>query len=156
MRRFDFGLGALLGMGARPAQWLGPLLSLGIVPWLRVPHLRMEIDVAYALPMSDASRSNMIPLFGSLCYVPSALRLCTGVVTTFFLSEPGNDAMHTTLAASMRLGAEFEIAGPASIRIDGFALVPLGERSFGSELSTRDAQDALMAGTSVTGVWSFE
>ncbi|MBK9265486.1 MAG: hypothetical protein IPM54_37580 [Polyangiaceae bacterium] len=156
VHRFHLGVGALLGMGAAPTQWLGPLFSLGFVPSSRVPHLRIEIDAALAMPTSNAFRSDMIPLFGSICHAPSALRLCGGLATMFFVGESGHGTMPTTLAASMRVGTEFRIAGPASLRVDAFALVPLGERAFDHRLGMLAGLHALTAGASLMGVWSFE
>ncbi|HRI71350.1 MAG TPA: hypothetical protein PK156_44260 [Polyangium sp.] len=68
----------------------------------------------------------------------------------------GNSFYHRTLAASWRIGAEFEIAGPFSIRMDGFALLSLAGRTFGGQWAALGAHQALMAGASVMGMWCFE
>ena len=156
VRRAYFGAGVFLGVGLTHVPRFGPKVSLGFVPIASAPRVRVEIDGAwapYASTTSNTLRGTMVPLFGSLCVAPAALRLCGGPVTTFFLSE--HDAMHITLAASLRLGAEFEIAGPFSIRIDAFVLLPFWKRTFGHELGARDAEHSLAAGSSATGVWSF-
>jgi hypothetical protein len=164
MRRAFLGAGVFLGMGVRLAQAFGPQISLGFVPLARVPHLHIEIEGAWApnaLSKSSVLPRDMIPLFSSLCYAPSALRLCSGLVTTFFLAEgphstPENDALHMTLAASLRLGMEFEVAGPFSIRLDGFTLMRFWGRSYGSELAAVDHLNPFAAGMAAMGVWSFE
>lgn len=164
MRRTFVAGGIFIGMGNGPVPFVGPLVSLGFAPSARVPELRLEIDGAwapYASLQSSELRGDMIPLFGSLCYAPSALRLCSGLVTTFFLVDrsrvaPENDTAHLTVAASLRLGAEFEIAEPFSIRLDAFALVPLWGQMFGNEMRTLDDENSFAAGGVVMGVWSFE
>ncbi|MBK9260321.1 MAG: hypothetical protein IPM54_10840 [Polyangiaceae bacterium] len=72
------------------------------------------------------------------------------MVTTFLPSEHDDgDTMLAMLAASMRLGAEIRIAGPPSLRVDVFALMPLGVAALG-------AQHSFAAGASAMAVWSFE
>ena len=97
VRRAYFGAGVFLGMGLTSVQRFGPKVSLGFVPIASAPRVRVEIDGAwapYASTTSNTLRGTMVPLFGSLCIAPAALRLCGGPVTTFFLSE--HDAMHIT------------------------------------------------------------
>jgi len=56
----------------------------------------------------------------------------------------------------VRIASEFEIAGPLSIRIEGFALVHFGGQTFGPELAAMAALNPFTAGASAMGVWSFE
>jgi hypothetical protein len=102
-----------------------------------------------------------VPAFVSLCHTHHGLRLCGGLATTFLLAEPLHDApptdtLHLTLAASLRMGTEFEIAGPFSIRADVFMLVRFTERTFGPALAKLDTLTAFGAGAVAMAVWSFE
>jgi hypothetical protein len=60
--------------------------------------------------------------------------------------------MSISAAASLRVGAEFEMSDPFSIRLDGFVLWPLGRRGVRPEWATDD----LTAGAALMGVWAFD
>jgi hypothetical protein len=69
---------------------------------------------------------------------------------------PGNDDIRITLAAHLRMGTEFELAGPVSIRLDAYALLRFWERSFGGDLAALDELSPFGAGGVAMGVRSFE
>jgi hypothetical protein len=54
------------------------------------------------------------------------------------------------LSASLRIGTQFTIAGPFSIRADCFALLPLNQRM------ALDMPNPFTAGAVAMGVWSLD
>jgi hypothetical protein len=158
------GMGIFRGTVGDPMQGVGPYGSLTVVPSVRVPDLRIEVEgawVPYTSGKSNAPRGEMIPLFLSVCHVPSALRLCGGLVTTFFRASRtdgarANDETGVATAASMRIGADLAIAGPFSMRVDTFVLMGFWGRTFGHEPTAIDARNLFAAGMVAMGVWSFE
>jgi len=166
-RRAFFGAGVFLGTGFTSDTFVGPQFSLGFVPSLSAPRIHVEIDGAWTqqtIPQSNTSGSldiQVVPLFGSICYSRSVFRMCSGLVATFFQAKsadllPGSDESRTTLAGHLRMGAEFGIAGPFSIRVDAFAILRFWQRSYGSELAALDARSPFGAGAAAMGVWSWE
>jgi len=166
-RRAFFGAGVFIGTGFTQETFVGPQFSLGFVPSRSAPRIHIEIDGAWTLqtiPQSNTSGSldiQVVPLFGSICYSRSVFRMCSGLTTTFFQAKsadlvPGTDESRSTLAGHLRMGAEFGIAGPFSIRVDAFAMLRFWQRSYGSELATLDVRSPFGAGAAVVGVWSWE
>jgi hypothetical protein len=159
----SIGVGIFFGMGT-PGNTIGPQVAFGFRPAVHTPHLQLELHGAFTQTLPNASeafRLKMVPLGGLICYAPTALRLCSGLTTTFSSAEhpnidSGNDALRISLAANMRVGAEFEIVGPFSIRLDAFALFPLWDRTFGHALPSLEHLTPLTAGASAMGVWSFK
>jgi hypothetical protein len=83
------------------------------------------------------------------------------LATTFLLTEPlpnapQTDALHLALAANLRLGAEFVIAGPVSIRADVMMLVRFTERTFGPAWAKPGALNGFGAGAVAMAVWPLE
>ncbi|HRI70916.1 MAG TPA: hypothetical protein PK156_42070 [Polyangium sp.] len=158
--RFFVGAGVFYGMGLQSGQFPGPQLSLGFVPVQQWPRMRIEFDGAWApnaASTSTAFRGNMIPFFGSICYAPAGFRLCSGIVSTLFIGKKldqvsASDDMGLSLAASFRMGAEFEMSDRFSVRLDGFVLLPLGIRGVGPH----GAGDELAAGTALMGIGTFD
>jgi hypothetical protein len=146
MPRFSLGAGVFLGMTSKANAFVGPSISLGFVPWSRWPGLQMEFDGAWA----PRQTLQMVPVFVSLCQAQHGLRLCGGLTTTFYSTENKNAARDFTLSASLRIGAEFGIAGPFSIRTDVFALLPLTQQA------PFDSPNPFAAGAIAMAVWSFE
>lgn len=166
-RRAFFGAGLFLGAGFTDETVVGPHFFLGFVPSRYAPSIHLEVAGAWTLqtiPKSSGPGSldvHVVPIFGSLCYSRSVLRLCSGLTTTFFQAKsadllPGTDESRTTLAGHVRMGAEFGIAGPFAIRVDAFAMLRFWQRSYGNELATLDARRPFGAGAAVMGVWGFE
>lgn len=166
-RRAFFGAGLFLETGFTPDTAIGPQFSLGFVPSRYAPGIHVEVAGAWTpqtIPKSNTSGSldvHTVPLFASICYSRSVLRLCSGLTTTVFQAKsadllPGTDESRTTLAGHVRMGAEFGIAGPFSIRIDVFAMLRFWQRSYGNELARLDARSPFGAGAAVMGVWGFE
>jgi len=166
-RRAFFGAGVFLGTGFTSDTFVGPQFSLGFVPSTHAPSIHVEMNGAWTLqtiPKSNRQGSfdvHIVPLFGSICYSRFVFRMCSGLVTTFFQAKspelvPGADELRTTLAGHLRMGAEFGIAGPFSIRVDAFAMLRFGQRSYGSELAAFDMRSPFGAGAAVVGVWSWE
>jgi hypothetical protein len=155
--RVSFGAGVFLGMTTKPEARPGPYVALSVVPFSRVPDFRLEFDGAWV----PRPALQTVPAFVSLCHAHHGLRLCGGLATTFLSIEPLHDApqtdtLHMTLAGSLRIGTEFVIAGPVSIRADVFTLVRFTERTFGPVLAKLDTLSAFGAGAVAMAVWSLE
>jgi len=146
MPRVSFGAGVFVGMTNRPQAHPGPYVSLSVVPFSGVPDFRFEFDGAWA----PRQALQTVPMFVSLCHAHHGLRLCGGLATMFLSAENMKDARDFTLSASLRMGTEFRIAGPFSIRSDIFALLPLTQQI------TLDSPNPFAAGAVAIGVWSFE
>ncbi len=166
-RRAFIGAGVFLGTGIMPDAVLGPHFSLGFVPSPHSPRIQIELDGAWAMQsvrLSNAAgsmRVHVIPIFGSLCYSRYVLRICSGLAPTFYQAKrqdlgPGQDELRMTLAGHLRLGTEFEIAAPFSIRLDAFAQVRFWERTYGEELTRLDTLNSVAFGAAAMGVWSWE
>ena len=166
-RRAFVGAGVFLGMGILPDAALGPHISLGFVPSPHSPRIQVELAGAWTmqnLRLTNAAGSmpvHAIPIFGSLCYSRYILRICSGLTTSFYQAKrrdlgPGQDELRMTLAGNLRMGTEFEIAAPFSIRLDASMQLRFWERTFGNELTRLDAQNPFGAGGVAMGVWSFE
>lgn len=166
-RRAFIGAGVFFGTGITSDVSIGPHVSLGFVPSRHLPRIQIEIDGAWTsqtLRQSNAPeplRVQAVPLLGSLCYSRYIFRICSGMTTTFFQAErtdlaPGNDSIRMRLAGHLRIGTEFAIAGPFSLRFDAYAQLRFGERTFGRELATLDKLSPFGAGAVAMGVWSFE
>ncbi len=167
VRRAFFGAGVFLGSGLTPVGMLGPHFAFGFVLSAKMPRVQLEIDGAYArqvIPMSNGAEVlhvHTTPIFSAFCYARYVLRICSGLTTTFFQAQPrtnlpGSDAFRVTLAGHLRVGTEFDIAGPLSMRVDGYMQVRFGQRTYGQELAALDAPNHFNAGASAMGVWSFE
>jgi hypothetical protein len=133
-------------MTNRPEAHPGPYVALSVVPFSGVPDFRLEFDGAWA----PRPALQTVPVFVSLCHAHHGLRLCGGLATTFLSAENMKDDRDFALSASLRMGTEFRIAGPFSIRADVFALLPLTQRI------TLDSPNPFAAGAVAIGVWSFE
>lgn len=166
-RRAFFGAGLFLGAGFTHETIVGPNFLLGFVPSRHAPRIHVEFAGAWTLqtiPKLNAPGSldvHVAPIFGSICYSRSVLRMCSGLTTTFFQAKnpdllPGADESRTTLAGHVRMGAEFGIAGPFAIRLDTFAMLRFWQRSYGNELAAFDTRSSFGAGAAVMGVWGFE
>jgi hypothetical protein len=152
--RVFLGAGVFLGMTTTAEPSVGPYLSLGFRPFARWSDVRIEFDGGWASSNTQAGlRVDRVPLSASLCHAGRGLRLCGGLVTTFAEYsnvDPANAELHVTLASSLRMGTEFNIVGPLSIRLDAFILLPLNQRP------AFNATNSFAAGAVVMGVWSFE
>ncbi len=166
-RRAFIGAGVFLGTGIMPDAVLGPHFSLGFVPSPHSPRIQVELDGAWTmqnLRLTNAPGSmpvHVIPIFGSLCYSRYVLRICSGLATTFYQAKrqdlgPGQDELRMALAGFLRMGTEFEIAAPFSIRLDAFAQVRFWQRTFGEELARLDTLNPVAFGAAAMGVWSWE
>jgi hypothetical protein len=160
-RRAFFGAGMFIGTGFTQDTFVGPQFSLGFVPSRYAPSIHVEMNGAWTQQTIFKLNVDIVPLFGSICYSRSVFRMCSGLTTTFFQAKsaelvPGTDESRTTLGGHLRMGAEFSIAGPFSIRVDAFAMLRFWQRSYGSELATLDTRGPFGAGAAVMGVWSWE
>jgi hypothetical protein len=160
-RRAFFGAGLFIGTGFTWNTFVGPQFSLGFVPSPHAPSIHVEMNGAWTQQTISKLNVDIVPLFGSICYSRSVFRVCSGLTTTFFQAKnaelvPGADELRTTLAGHVRMGAEFGIAGPFSIRVDAFAMLRFWQRSYGNELATLDARGPFGAGATAMGVWGFE
>jgi len=156
MRRMFVGVGFFVGRTLASEWVVGPQGSFGFVPMSRVPRFQVEVEGAWTqrtfVQAPSPIQGHAIPLFGSLCYAPSVLRLCSGIATTFFEAQRADagqrqDNRGISFGATLRLGTEFVIANPVSIRLDAFAVLPVWQRSF-------DALEAFAIGIAAMGVWS--
>jgi len=165
MRRMFVGVGFFLGRSLASEWVVAPQASFGFVPLSRVPRLQVEIEGAWAqqtFTKSDAPsaiRGHAIPLFGSLCYAPSVLRLCSGIATTLFEANRAhaaqrNDDLGIALGATLRLGTEFVLAHPVSIRLDAYTVLHVWPRSFGGAFDALEALKPFAIGIAALGVWS--
>jgi hypothetical protein len=166
-RRAFFGAGLFIGTGFTLNTFVGPQFSLGFVPSRSTPSILLEFAGAWTWQtIPNLNGPGMVdlhiaPLFGSICYSRSILRLCSGLTTTFFQAKsadliPGTDESRTTLAGQVRMGAEFGITGPFSIRIDAFAMLRFWQRTYGNELALLDRRSPFGAGAAAMGVWGFD
>lgn len=150
-----------LGTGFTLNTFVGPHFSLGVVLSPHAPSIHVEMNGAWTQQTISKVNVDVVPLFGSICYSRSVFRMCSGLTATFFQAKspalvPGADELRTTLAGHVRVGAEFSIAGPFSIRLDVFGMLRFWQRSYGSELATLDARGPFAAGATAVGVWSWE
>ena len=159
--------GVFLGTGITPGGTVGPFIAARFVLSPHMRRVQFEMAATWAsqtLPQSNAYDSlhiDMVPLVGSLCYSRYGLRICSGLVTTFYSAErpnlvPGNDQFRMTLGANVQIGTEFNIAGPLSIRVDVFGRLQFWQPTYGNEWASLDAQNAFASGVIAMGVWSFE
>jgi len=159
------GVGFFLGRSLASEWVVAPQASFGFVPLSRVPRLQVEIEGVWAqqtFTKSDAPsaiRGHAIPLFGSLCYAPSVLRLCSGIATTLFEANRAhaaqrNDDLGIALGATLRLGTEFVLAHPVSIRLDAYTLLHFWQRSFDGAFDALEALKPFAIGIAALGVWS--
>jgi hypothetical protein len=150
-RRAFIGAGVFLGMTTTSEASVGPAVSLGFVPVSRWPGFQIEFDGAYASRnVRQGFHVDTVPVFVSLCHEQVGVRLCGGMTSTLFFTEDPTNARDFMFSASLRIGTQFELAGPFSIRADAFALLPLTQRT------TLDSPNPFAAGTTVMGVWSFD
>jgi hypothetical protein len=150
-RRAYIGAGVFLGMTTTSDASVGPAVSLGFVPVSRWPGFQIEFDGAYASRnVRQGFRVDTVPVFVSLCHVQVGVRLCSGVTSTLFFTEDPKNARDFMFSVSLRIGTQFELAGPFSIRADAFALLPLTQRT------ALDSPNPFAAGATVMGVWSFD
>jgi hypothetical protein len=141
-------------MTTMPKASVGPAISLGFIPLSRWPALQIEFDGAWSSRnVRQGFRVETVPLFASLCHLHHGLRLCGGLATTFLSA---NDALQVAAAATLRIGTEFNLAGPFSIRADMFMLLRFAQRTFGKPLETLDAPYTFAAGATAMAVWSFQ
>jgi hypothetical protein len=166
-RRAFLGAGVFLGTGFTSELAVGPLISLGFVPSSHSPRFHIEIDGAWLPQIHPKSNAfagfqvHAFPLFGSVCYSRDVLRICSGMVMTFFNAERAdllarNDSMRVTLAGTLRLGTEFTVSGPFSIRADAYALLRFWQRTNGPALAALDELSPFGQGAVIMGVWSFD
>lgn len=160
------GVGAFYATALLPEPTLGPRISLGFAPWIHSPNTRLEFDAAWTTQSMGFSLSNesvrlyAVPLIGSVCYAPQVVRLCSGLSTSIFYSTQNhtrgnNDPLRIALLASLRVGTEWAIHGPFSIRADVFALVRLDERVSGVPMNVLAALDPFIAGATLMGTWAL-
>jgi hypothetical protein len=162
-RRAYFGAGVLFGTGITPQGAIGPTFALGFVPSRHSARLHVEFAGAWtSQDWRDANAAmNVIPMFGSVCYSRYAFHLCSGMTTTFFSTKQATNntssaEFRVTLAGHLRLGAEFDVAGPLSIRVDAFAQMRFAGQTFGPVSSSLDTQSPVDLGAMAMGVWSME
>jgi hypothetical protein len=151
VHRASIGLGVFLGMTTKPEASIGPAFSLGFVPFSRWSGFQIQFDSAYTSRNTQQGFGiDTVPLFVSACHLHHGLRLCGGMVSTLYFTEDPKAARDFIFSASMRIGTEFDIAGPFSIRMDVFALLPFTQRM------ALDKPNPFAAGATVMGVWSFD
>ena len=162
-RRAYFGAGVLFGTGITPQGAIGPCFALGFVPSRHSPWLQVEFAGAWtSQERPDANAAmNVIPMFGSVCYSRYAFHLCSGMTTTFFSTKQATNntssaEFRVALAGHLRLGTEFDVAGPLSIRVDAFAQMRFAGQTFGLVSSSLDTQSPVDLGAMAMGVWSME
>ena len=162
-RRAYFGAGVLFGTGITPQGAIGPYFALGFVPSRHSPRLQVEFAGAWtSQERPDANAAmNVIPMFGSVCYSRYAFHLCSGMTTTFFSTKQATNntssaEFRVALAGHLRLGTEFDVAGPLSIRVDAFAQMRFAGQTFGPASSSLDTQSPVDLGAMAMGVWSLE
>jgi len=158
------GIGALVSSGIHSELGFGPYLLLGFVPWRGLSHVHVEFEGTWtsqsspSFTTSESMRLHSIPLVGSLCLVRGIVRFCGGLATTIFFSNESaaNDELHLVLGGNFRVGTEFHIHGPFSIRADVFGSVAFAQRRFGKATMALDEPTPFAAGLAVTAAWSFD
>jgi hypothetical protein len=140
---------AFVGSGIYSALNVGPYLLLGFVPSRHLPHLHVEFEGAWTSQTWESTRTQAIPLVGSLCWVHGNVRFCSGLATTILLSNrsSNNDDLHVTLGANFRIGTELFVRGPFSLRADVF-----GRLAF----AYSNAPTPFAAGMAVMAAQSFD
>ncbi len=155
--RSFIGIGAFVGSGIHSRLGFGPHLLLGFIPSSRLPALHVEFEAAWTSQASESIRMHSIPLVGSLCLVQGILRFCGGLATVMVYSNPtvANETLNILFSGNFRVGTEFPVRGPFSIRADVFGRLAFAQRRFGKTPVALDEPTPFAAGLAVMGAWAF-
>ncbi|MBK9259929.1 MAG: hypothetical protein IPM54_08855 [Polyangiaceae bacterium] len=166
-RRASVMAGALLATGITSQGTAGPFVGVSVVPSSHFPRFHVEFGGAWLPPMQVTSktragyRMDIVPLFGSICHARHVFRFCGGIASTFYDAQRadgamGHDGLRVTLAGVARLGAELDVAGAFSMRVDTYMLTRFWRRTFGNEWAAFDDPSPIALGVAGVAVWSLE